>query len=175
MSALAQSRGRTNPSRHPNYAPSQARTTMYRCANSPPSRYSLSAEPPSLHLPTRARSARRLPMPMSRSPLQIAGALFERARLFRWSSRATTIIVAVGGEGGIRPSSEIFRPPKRFSKRVIALWLAGKWMKTKDAAQPQEIMTRVSPAAAFGASFGRLSSMLAGSGRCLRDTLPRRN
>jgi hypothetical protein len=33
---------------------------------------------------------------------------------------------------GFEPSSEIFRPPKRFSKRVIALWLAGKFLKTKD-------------------------------------------
>ena len=34
---------------------------------------------------------------------------------------------------GFEPSSEIFRPPKRFSKRVIAPWLAGKLLKPKDA------------------------------------------
>ena len=34
---------------------------------------------------------------------------------------------------GFEPSLEVFRTPKRFSKRVIALWLASKLLTTKDA------------------------------------------
>jgi hypothetical protein len=37
-----------------------------------------------------------------------------------------------GGEGGIRTPVRVFIL-KRFSKRVIALWLAGKLLKTKGA------------------------------------------
>jgi hypothetical protein len=37
-----------------------------------------------------------------------------------------------GGEGGFEPPLGVYSL-KRFSKRVIALWLAGKLLKTKDA------------------------------------------
>ncbi len=42
------------------------------------------------------------------------------------------MILAVAERGDSNPRWR-FWPPKRFSKRVIALWLAGKLLKTKDA------------------------------------------